>query len=135
LITLGSTYTYLTVLRAGAMAQRTGVRLRFRPFNLLVLFREQDYFPFSPDQPKTRYMWQDLERRAALHDIPIRLPVPYSAKQSVVANRVVLVGMQAGWGEAFIAASYRRRFQVARNRRANPTSAAPCAISARTRRG
>jgi 2-hydroxychromene-2-carboxylate isomerase len=111
-ITLGSTYTYLTVLRAGAVAERTGVRLRFRPFNLLVLFRERDYFPFPPDQPKTRYMWQDLERRAALHDIPLRLPVPYPAKQSIVANRVALVGMQEGWGDAFIAASYRRWFQA-----------------------
>ena len=110
-ITLGSTYSYLTVVRLPEVCGRSGVSVRFRPFHLGLLFKEMDYFPFPPDSPKTAYMWQDLQRRAGMYDIPIRLPAPYPAKQPYVANRVAILGLREGWGEKFIHVSYRRWFQ------------------------
>jgi len=110
-ITLGSTYTYLTVMRLPEVTQLEGVTLRYRPFDLRRLFKEMDFFPFPPDAPKTRYMWQDLRRRAGKHGISIRLPAPYPATDSSLANRVAIVGLRNGWGDAFIQASYRRWFQ------------------------
>jgi 2-hydroxychromene-2-carboxylate isomerase len=110
-ITLGSTYTYLTVMRLPQAMQLAGATIRFRPFDLKRLFKEMDFFPFPPDAPKTRYMWQDLRRRAEKYNIPIQLPVPYPATNSGLANRVAIVGLQEGWGEDFIKASYRHWFQ------------------------
>ena len=110
-ITLGSTYSYLTVMRLPEMQRRSGVTVRYRPFHLGQLFREMGYFPFPPNSPKTAYMWQDLGRRAALYGIPAQLPAPYPAKQPFVANWVALVGLREGWGEKFIYTSYRRWFQ------------------------
>ena len=109
-ITLGSTYSYLTVMRLPEVQRRSEISIRFRPFHLGHLFKEMGYFPFPPGSPKTRYMWQDLGRRAALYGIPAQLPAPYPAKQPFVANRVAILGLREGWGDEFIRVSYRRWF-------------------------
>jgi 2-hydroxychromene-2-carboxylate isomerase len=109
-ITLGSTYSYLTVMRAPDAIKSSGIKVRFRPFHLLQIFKEMNYFPFPPDAPKTRYMWQDLSRRAQLYGIPLQLPVPYPASQSIVANRIALLGLREGWGYDFMRAAYRNWF-------------------------
>ncbi len=56
-------------------------------------------------------MWRDIERRAATYGIPLKFPVPYPAKQSVVANLVATVGMRENWGVDFVRAAYGRWFQ------------------------
>ncbi len=56
-------------------------------------------------------MWRDIERRAAMYGLPVRVPAPYPAKQSVAANLVAIVGMREGWGADFVCAAYRRWFQ------------------------
>jgi 2-hydroxychromene-2-carboxylate isomerase len=109
-ITLGSTYSYLTVTRVPDVIRSSGVHVRFRPFHLLQIFKEMNYFPFPPDAPKTRYMWQDLSRRAQLYGIPLNLPVTYPASQSIVANRIALFGLREGWGYDFMRAAYRNWF-------------------------
>ena len=113
-LTVGSTYTYLAVVRIPEFEKRFGVQFRFRPFNLRLIFNEMGYFPFPPNSPKTAYMWRDLERRAGMYGIPIRLPVPYPAKDVLLANRVALIGSQEGWASQFIRASYRQWFEHGR---------------------
>ncbi len=110
-ITLGSTYSYLTVMRLPEVSKRNGVAVRFRPFNLRRLFDERNYFPFPEGSPKTEYMWKDLRRRADMYGIPVADDVPYPAKGSRVATRVALLGLQEGWGDDFIRAAYRAWFQ------------------------
>jgi len=119
-ITLGSTYSYLTVMRLPEVQKRSGVKVRFRPFHLGLLFKEMGYFPFPPNSPKTAYMWQDLQRRADMYGIPVRLPAPYPAKQPFVANRIAIFGLREGWGEAFIDASYRHWFQMGQEPGSDP---------------
>lgn len=106
-ITLGSTYSYLTVARLAEVTKASGVEVRLRPFHLLQIFKEANYFPFPPDAPKTRYMWQDLARRAELYAIPLKLPAPYPASQSIVANKIATLGLREGWGYDFMRAAYR----------------------------
>lgn len=43
---IGSTYTCLAVNRASALAQAAGVSLRWRPFSLRTILREQGNSPF-----------------------------------------------------------------------------------------
>lgn len=108
---IGSTYSYLTVMRLGDYAKREGVSFRWRPFNVRVIMTEQNNIPFAGKPVKAAYMWRDVERRAALHDLPIRLPVPAPLENLPLANQVALLGMKEGWGEAYTVEAYRLWFQ------------------------
>jgi 2-hydroxychromene-2-carboxylate isomerase len=109
--TMGSTYTYLTVMRLAAVEKATGIGFRWRPYHLLTILQEMKHVPFADKPAKSAYMWRDIERRAAMYGVPARLPAPYPARNSVAANRVALIGMAEGWGADFVHAAYRRWFQ------------------------
>ena len=109
--TMGSTYSYLSLSRLADVERSTGVTFRWRPFHLLIILQEMKHVPFADKPTKSASMWRDIERRAAMYGIPMKLPVPYPAKQSVVANLVATVGMREGWGADFVRAAYRRWFQ------------------------
>ncbi len=109
--TMGSTYSYLSVSRLADVERSTGMTFRWRPSHLLVILQEMKHIPFADKPAKSTYMWRDIERRAAMYGIPVKLPVPFPAKQSVVANLVAIVGMRENWGADFVRAAYRRWFQ------------------------
>jgi|HubBroStandDraft_1064217.scaffolds.fasta_scaffold24485_3 2-hydroxychromene-2-carboxylate isomerase len=110
--TMGSTYSYLSVMRLADVERASGIAFRWRPFHLLLILQEMKHIPFADKPAKSRYMWRDIERRAAMHGLPAKLPAPYPAKQSVTANLVAIVGMREGWGPDFVRAAYRRWFQA-----------------------
>jgi 2-hydroxychromene-2-carboxylate isomerase len=118
--TIGSTYTYLSVSRLADVARSTGITFRWRPFHLLIILQEMKHVPFADKPNKSAYMWRDIERRAAMHGIPAKLPAPYPAQQSVVANQVATVGMREGWGTDFVRAAYRRWFQLGQETGSEP---------------
>jgi 2-hydroxychromene-2-carboxylate isomerase len=109
--TMGSTYTYLTVMRLPGIERASGLSFRWRPFHLLTILQEMKHVPFADKPAKAAYMWRDIERRAAMYGIKLSLPAPYPAPHSVVANRVAILGLAEGWGTAFIRAAYRRWFE------------------------
>src|SRR5262245_34279844 len=106
----GSTYTYLTVSRLQKVEAATGVAFSWRPFSVRVLMREQNNTPFATKPIKMGYMWRDIERRAAMYGLPVKVPAPYPLKEFDLANRLALLGLEEGWGKAYIVASYRRWF-------------------------
>jgi 2-hydroxychromene-2-carboxylate isomerase len=106
----GSTYTYLTVSRLPAYASAHGVRFNWRPFSVRAIMREQSNIPFAGKPVKTAYMWRDIERRAALYGLPVRVPVPYPLKEFDLAHRIAILGLAEGWGIPYLQASYRRWF-------------------------
>jgi 2-hydroxychromene-2-carboxylate isomerase len=110
--TMGSTYSYLSVMRLDGIERSSGIRFRWRPFHLLVILQEMKHVPFADKPAKSAYMWRDIERRAAMYGISASLPAPYPAKQSIVANLVATVGMHQGWGADFVKAAYRQWFQL-----------------------
>ena len=110
--TMGSTYSYLSVMRLAELERATGIRFNWRPFHLLLILQEMKHVPFADKPAKAAYMWRDIERRAAMYGIPASLPAPYPAKQSIAANLVATVGMHQGWGIDFVRAAYRRWFQL-----------------------
>ncbi len=118
--TMGSTYSYLSVMRLVELERSAGISLRWRPFHLLVILQEMKHVPFADKPAKSAYMWRDIERRAAMYGIPARVPAPYPAKQSVVANLVATVGMREGWGAEFVHAAYRRWFQLGQETGSEP---------------
>src|SRR5690349_3175631 len=106
-----STYSYPAATRVRRLADDAGVTLRWRPFLLGPIFKAHgwDDSPFNLYAAKGRYMWRDLERICAELDLPFRKPNVFP-QSGLVAARVVLVGLDEGWGEDFIAAVYRAQF-------------------------
>jgi 2-hydroxychromene-2-carboxylate isomerase len=117
---MGSTYTYLAVMRLANLEHATGLSFRWRPFHLLTILQEMRHVPFADKPAKAAYMWRDIERRAAMYGFPVHVPVPYPAKQSIVANRIAIVGLEEGWGADFVRAAYRRWFQLGQETGSEP---------------
>ena len=108
---IGSTYTYLTVMRIDGVAERHQLEVRWRPFSVRALMQEMNNIPFRGKPVKERYMWRDLERRAGLYDIPIKYPVDYPLEQFDLANRIAVVAQTEGWCPQYAKATYRLWFQ------------------------
>jgi 2-hydroxychromene-2-carboxylate isomerase len=107
---IGSTYSHLAVHRAEARAREAGVELVWRPFSVRTLMREQNNSPFAGKPVKMRYMWRDLERRAARFGVPFDGIPPYPIDPDERANRVAMLAAHEGWCPAFVRAAYRRWF-------------------------
>ena len=122
--TMGSTYSYLTVMRLLDLQRSSGISFRWRPFHLLVILQEMNHVPFADKPAKAAYMWRDIERRAAMYNLPTRLPAPYPVQQSIRANLVALVGMQEGWGQEFVRASYRHWIELGEETGSEPNVSA-----------
>ena len=108
---IGSTYSYLTVMRLADMAQQTGATFRWRPFNVRTVMIEQKNIPFANKPAKSAYMWRDIERRAAGYHLPVAVPAPYPLENLALANQVAILGLQEGWGQAYTVEAYRLWFQ------------------------
>ncbi len=108
---IGSTYTYLSVMRLEGVAQSASVQFRWRPFSVRAVMIEQKNIPFVGKPVKTSYMWRDIERRAEMYGIPARIPAPYPLAEFDRANRVATIAAEEGWCPAYVRESYRRWFQ------------------------
>jgi 2-hydroxychromene-2-carboxylate isomerase len=108
---IGSTYSYLTVMRLEEFASREGVDIVWRPFNVREIMIEQNNIPFTNKPVKSAYMWRDIERRAARYGLPIKVPAPYPLKNLPFANQVAVLGMKEGWGRSYVVETYRLWFQ------------------------
>ena len=105
-----STYTYLAVNRADEVAARSGVELRWRPFNVRSIMREQNNSPFIGKPVKMKYMWRDLERRAQRHGIPFKSIPTYPVDPEMLANRIATIAALEGWCAEYAKETYRDWF-------------------------
>lgn len=105
---IGSTYSYLSVMRLAEVSQESGVTFRWRPFNVRHVMVSQNNVPFRDKPVKAAYMWRDIERRALRYGLRPDLPAPYPLAELVFANQVATLGAEEGWGEDYTRATYRR---------------------------
>jgi 2-hydroxychromene-2-carboxylate isomerase len=117
---IGSTYTYLSVMRLAAAEQEYGVAFDWQPFNVRAIITDIGNVPFQGKPPKLAYMWADLGRRAAMYGIPAHLPAPYPLPGLNLANRVAIVARDEGWCPAYVQTHYRRWFQQGQEPGAEP---------------
>lgn len=103
---LGSTYTYLAVNRAEALAVRQGITLRWRPFSARTLMIEQNNRPFVGKPVKLAYMWRDVERRARRFGLPFASIPHYPNDADERANRVATIAAMEGGCPEFARAAY-----------------------------
>ena len=109
---IGSTYSYLTVMRLPDVAKATGVEFHWHPYNVRHVMVEQNNIPFKDKPVKTAYMWRDIERRAATYGLTPSIPAPYPLPGLVLANQIAALGEEEGWVEAYTQATYRRWFEA-----------------------
>ncbi len=106
----GSTHTYLTVNRIDEAAAQAGVTVRWRPYNLRAILLETSVVPFPPGSAKRRYMWRDIERRAAALGIPYTREPRHPVDPTLISLRVAMVAAREGWCPEFAKAYYRAWF-------------------------
>ena len=111
-----STYSYLSVMRLGAVARRKAVPVTWRPFLLGPIFADQGWTtsPFNIHEAKGDYMWRDMERRCARYGLPFRrLGRTGGAafpQNGLLAARLALIGLDEGWGEDFCRRVFHAQF-------------------------
>jgi len=111
-ILVGSTYSYLTVMRVAQVSERTGIRFNWRPFSVRSIMIEQKNIPFRDKPVNAAYMWRDIQRRAGLYGLRPKLPAPYPLQAFDMANRVAIVAAEEGWAPAYIRAAYVQWFEL-----------------------
>ena len=109
---IGSTYSYLTVMRLPEVAQAQDVVVRWRPFNVRHVMIEQNNIPFKDKPVKTAYMWRDIERRADDYGLAPKIPAPYPLPGLVLASQVAILGAEEGWVADYTRDTYRRWFEA-----------------------
>ncbi|UWQ50557.1 2-hydroxychromene-2-carboxylate isomerase [Leisingera caerulea] len=106
-----STYSYLSVMRIGALAAARGVAVDWKPFLLGPVFAAQgwDTSPFNIYPAKGRYMWRDMERICAARGLPFRRPDPFP-QNGLKAARLAIATAEQDRIEAFTKAVFQAQF-------------------------
>ncbi|MCL6282579.1 2-hydroxychromene-2-carboxylate isomerase [Ruegeria sp. 2012CJ41-6] len=107
-----STYSYLSAMRIEGCCRARGIDVIWHPFLLGPIFHAQGWetSPFNIYEAKGRYMWCDLERRAAAHGLPpVHRPDPFP-QNGLLAARIATIGAEATWAPAFTRAVYSAQF-------------------------
>jgi 2-hydroxychromene-2-carboxylate isomerase len=106
---IGSLFTFLTVMRMDRVEDMTDIRFVWRPFRVRTIMQEMNNLPAA--QPiKLAYAFRDVHRRAAMYGFAFEGDAPYPLKNSDLANRVAVVGAREGWCADYTRATYRRWF-------------------------
>ena len=106
---IGSMFTFLTVMRIDRVEDMTDIRFVWRPFSVRAIMIEMDNRPGSKPA-KLAYLWRDLHRRAEMYGFGFEGEAPYPLKNFDLANRVAIVGAREGWCADHVRATYRRWF-------------------------
>ena len=101
----GSAYAYLSVMRIEELAEAAGVTVRWRPFSVRALMKEEGN-NLRTQPAKMRYIWRDIERRAIKHSVPYVRPPIWPTDPDLLANRVGTVAMAEGWCREYTKASF-----------------------------
>ena len=119
-VSIGSTYSYLSVMRLKSVEAASGVAFRWRPFSVRAIMMEQNNIPFVGKPVKMAYMWRDIERRARKRGLGPPLPAPYPLKEFDLANKIAIVAETEGWCADYVCAAYRQWFQFGREPGSEP---------------
>jgi 2-hydroxychromene-2-carboxylate isomerase len=106
-----STYTYPAAMRIEEVARTRGVELRWQPFLLGPIFRDQGWpdSPFNLYPTKGRYMWRDLERICGELGLEWKKPSQFP-RNGLRAARVSCAFSGAIWIPSFVRNVYRANF-------------------------
>ena len=106
-----STYSYPAAMRVDAVARAAGVTVAWKPFLLGPIFAERGLAdsPFNMDHAKGRYMWRDMARLCEAQGLALKRPSVFP-RNSLLAARVALIGVDEGWVAPFSRAVFTSNF-------------------------
>jgi 2-hydroxychromene-2-carboxylate isomerase len=106
-----STYTYPAAMRIEELARARGIELRWQPFLLGPIFRDQGWpdSPFNVYPVKGRYMWRDLERICDELALEFKKPSQFP-RNGLLAARVCCAFAGAAWVPSFVRKVYSANF-------------------------
>ncbi|HEX8570250.1 MAG TPA: 2-hydroxychromene-2-carboxylate isomerase [Caulobacteraceae bacterium] len=106
-----STYSYPATMRVEPVARAAGVTVEWKPFLLGPIFADRGMAdsPFNLDHAKGRYMWRDMARLCEAQGLPLKRPSVFP-RNSLLATRVALVGVDEGWVAPFSRAVFTSNF-------------------------
>ena len=107
---IGSLYSYLSVMRIADIERERGTQFNWRPFSVRQIMKEMDNLPVNKPV-KMAYMWRDLARRADMYGLKAKLPVPYPLEHFDLANQVAVLGSLEGWCADYTKAAYFQWFE------------------------
>lgn len=126
-LSIGSTYTYLSVTRINDVEKQHGVKFNWKPFSVRAIMKEMNNIPFPKDKiNKVNYMWRDIERRAEGYGFFAKTPVPYPLSEFDLANQIAILGLETGWGIDYIRLSYKKWFQETKEPAIDPSISEIC---------
>ena len=106
-----STYSYPAAMRVEEAARRYGCGVKWRPFLLGPIFKEQGWTdsPFNIYPVKGRYMWRDLERLCTVLRIPFCKPSEFP-RRGLLATRIACAAEESRWVPEFARRVYTANF-------------------------
>ena len=129
---IGSTYTYLSVTRIGAVAKETGTSFSWQPFSVRKIMREMDNVPFPPSKKtKVDYMWRDIERRAQAMDFRRGFPLLIRWQSSTWPIGLPCWACRKAGVRTMSVQPIEDGFSMGRKRVESPICQTPCQRSAR----
>jgi len=120
---VGSLYTYLSVMRIDRFEELSDTTFRWRPFSVRAIMIEMDNIP-ARKPAKLAYIWRDLERRAAANFCNFPKRPPYPLKDFDLANRIAVVAAREGWCPDYVRATYSRWFGLGEEAGSDPNVSA-----------
>lgn len=104
---IGSTNTYFALHLVRPIAARHGAEIRYLPFNLGHVFRKHGYRLMEEPRAKLSNRRRDLQRWAAYHDLPFRMPDAFPIKTSRALRGALVMraqGLEVAYIDALFAA-------------------------------
>ena len=124
---IGSTYTYLSVIRILEVEKKNQVKFTWKPFSVRAIMKEMNNIPFPKDKlNKVNYMWRDIERRAEGYGFFAKTPVPYPLSEFDLANQIAILGLKKGWGIDYVRLTYKKWFQEGKEPAIDPSITEVC---------
>jgi 2-hydroxychromene-2-carboxylate isomerase len=108
---LGSTNSYFALHLIKPVAERHGVTVVPRPFNLGYVFRHHDYVLMDEPKAKIANRIVDLQRWARRYELPFRMPTRFPIKTSPALRGALAMrrfGKEWAYLEAIFAAYWER---------------------------
>ena len=124
---IGSTYTYLSVIRIIDVEKQHQIKFNWKPFSVRAIMKEMNNIPFPKDKiNKVNYMWRDIERRAQGYGFFAKTPVPYPLTEFDLANQIAILGLKKGWGIDYVRLTYKKWFQETKEPATEPSISEIC---------
>ena len=124
---IGSTYTYLSVIRIIDVEKQHQIKFNWKPFSVRAIMKEMNNIPFPKDKiNKVNYMWRDIERRAQGYGFFAKTPVPYPLTEFDLANQIAILGLKKGWGIDYVRLTYQKWFQETKEPATEPSISEIC---------